>query len=168
MVLVRLGKMRYFISLGSNLGEKRENLLQAVIYLKNNGVDIIKKSSVYETSPVGFSEQPWFLNQVLEVETEFPPASLLRIAKGIEKRMGRLPAVEKGSRCIDIDILLAENRIVQTKKLQIPHPELDKRKFVLTPLKEIAPKIMHPILHKKIEDLWRECQDNSAVLLLKS
>jgi len=159
--------MRYLISLGSNLGEKRGNLAQAVILLENNGIKIMKKSSLYETSPVGFPEQPWFLNQVLEIETEFPPLFLLRVAKRIEKKMGRLPAEAKGPRCIDIDILLAEKMIMKTKELQIPHPELEKRKFVLMPLMEMAPETIHPILHKKIEDLWRECQDSSAVHLLK-
>jgi 2-amino-4-hydroxy-6-hydroxymethyldihydropteridine diphosphokinase len=158
--------MRYFISLGSNLGDRRRKLAQAVNLLTENGIKILKKSSLYETEPVGLQEQPWFLNQVLEVETGSLPERLLRVAKRIEKKMGRSPTTAKGPRCIDIDILLADSGIVQTKKLQIPHPELEKRKFVLFPLMEIAPEIMHPILHKKIEELWKECQDNSDVRLL--
>ncbi len=159
--------MRYFISLGSNLGDKKRNLAQAVSLLEENGIKILKKSSLYETSPVGFPQQPWFLNQVLEVKTDFPPEFFLRVAKRIEKIIGRLPTVAKGPRCIDIDILLAENMIMKSKELQIPHPELEKRKFVLIPLMEMAPEIIHPILQKKIEDLWRECKDSSDVHIFK-
>lgn len=159
--------MRYFISLGSNIGDKRKNLSDAVLHLVKNRIKILKKSSLYETSPVGFTEQPWFLNQVLEVETELLPEFFLLVAKGIEKKMGRRSTTAKGPRCIDIDILLAEDKIIQTSRLQIPHPELINRKFVLTPLMEIAPKIIHPLLHRKIEDLWKECRDSSAVHLFK-
>lgn len=158
--------MRYFISLGSNLGDRRKNLSKTVVLLEENRIKVLKESSIYETSPVGFREQPWFLNQVLEIETDLHPEFLLRVAKRIEKRMGRRPAPAKGPRCIDIDILLADNRIIHTKKLRIPHADLEKRKFVLIPLNEIAPEIVHPVLHKKIQDLWKECQDSSEVYLL--
>jgi 2-amino-4-hydroxy-6-hydroxymethyldihydropteridine diphosphokinase len=157
--------MRYFISLGSNLGNRKKNLLRAVSLLKKSSVGIVTASSLYETSPVGFPAQPWFLNQVLEIETEMEPEFLLLLVKRIERNMGRKHSIQKGPRCIDIDILLAENKVVQTDKLQIPHPEVAKRNFVLVPLKEISPNTVHPVIQKKIEDLYRECKDTSAVLL---
>ncbi len=155
--------MKYHIGLGSNIGERKTNLAQAVVLLEENGIRVIKKSSVYETSPVGILEQPWFLNQVIEVQTEADPQALLRVAKGIEKRMGRVPAGAKGPRCIDIDILLAENKVVRTGRLSIPHPELANRNFVLIPLKEIACDTVHPVFKIKIGDLWRKSKDSSIV-----
>jgi 2-amino-4-hydroxy-6-hydroxymethyldihydropteridine diphosphokinase len=160
-------RMKYFISLGSNLGDRRKNLAQAVSLLQKNDIRILKASSVYEASPVGFTSQPWFLNQVIEIETNMQPESFLIMAKKIEKSMGRKRTIQKGPRCIDIDILLVENRVIQTKKVQIPHPELEKRKFVLTPLREISPETIHPVLEEKIEDLWRKCQDTSSVVFFK-
>jgi 2-amino-4-hydroxy-6-hydroxymethyldihydropteridine diphosphokinase len=160
-------RMKYFISLGSNLGDRRKNLVQAVSLLQKNDIRILKASSVYEASPVGFTSQPWFLNQVIEIETNMQPESFLIMAKKIEKSMGRKRTIQKGPRCIDIDILLVENRVIQTKKVQIPHPELEKRKFVLTPLREISPETIHPVLEEKIEDLWRKCQDTSSVVFFK-
>ncbi len=160
-------RMIYFISLGSNLGNKRENLEKAIAFLEEKGVKILKKSSFYKTAPVGFVEQPWFLNQVLKVETEFLPEFFLGVAKRIEKMMGRYPTEAKGPRIIDIDILMAENMIIKTKRLQIPHSEMEKRNFVLLPLMEIAPETVHPVLNKKIKDLQKECQDGSTVLLVK-
>jgi 2-amino-4-hydroxy-6-hydroxymethyldihydropteridine diphosphokinase len=157
--------MRYFISLGSNLGNRRKNLIRAVSLLKKSLVKIIKASSLYETFPVGFITQPWFMNRVLEIETDMQPESFLLLVKSIEKGMGRKQTIQNGPRCIDIDILLAENRVVQTEKLQIPHPELNKRNFVLIPLSEISPNTVHPVIHKKIEELCRLCQDTSAVML---
>jgi len=157
--------MRYFISLGSNLGNRRKYLVRAVSLLKKSRVKIIKASSLYETYPVGFIAQPWFMNRVLEIETDMQPESFLLLVKSIEKSMGRKKAIQNGPRCIDIDILLAENRVVQTEKLQIPHPELANRNFVLVPLNEISPNTVHPVINKKIEELCRLCQDTSAVLL---
>ncbi len=157
--------MRYFISIGSNLGDKRKNLNWAVSLLRKNDVRIIKTSSLYETSPVGFKDQPWFMNQVIEIETDKQPESFLLLAKNIEIIMGRRDTIRKGPRIIDIDILLAENKVIQTDELQIPHPELAKRSFVLIPLREISPDTVHPVHQKKIEELYRECRDTSAVLL---
>jgi 2-amino-4-hydroxy-6-hydroxymethyldihydropteridine diphosphokinase len=158
-----LKKMKYHIGLGSNIGERKKNLAQAIALLQEKGIRIVERSSVYETSPVGEREQPWFLNQVIEVQTDSDPGSLLRLVKSIEKQMGRKPDASKGPRCIDIDILLAENRIVSTQRLTIPHPELANRNFVLFPLKEIACDTVHPVLKEKIGDLWRESKDRSIV-----
>jgi len=155
--------MKYYISLGSNIGEREKNLAQAISLLKKNGVQIVKKSAIYETSPVGVTEQPWFLNQVIEVRTESEPRSFLQSVKEIEKKMGRTCHISKGPRCIDIDILLAENRIVRSVELNIPHPELANRNFVLLPLKEIASDTIHPVLKLKIGDLWQNSKDKSIV-----
>ena len=157
--------MKYHIGLGSNLGERKKNLERAISLLEKNGVQIGRKSSIYETSPIGNTEQPWFLNQVLEIQTELEPLALLKIVKEVEKNMGRISTIPKGPRCIDIDILLAEDRIIHVVELIIPHPEMTKRNFVLAPLKEIAFEILHPVLREKIGDLWRKSNDASIVRL---
>lgn len=155
--------MKYHIGLGSNIGDREQNLEQAIVLLKKKGVKILKKSSIYKTSPVGDMEQPWFLNQVLEVQFESEPRAFLQLILSIETEMGRVRTVAQGPRCIDIDILLAEDRIVHSADLHIPHPELVNRNFVLVPLKEIAFDAMHPELKKKIGDLWRMSKDLSSV-----
>lgn len=155
--------MKYHICLGSNIGERSKNLARAVVLLRQNGVSILRKSSIYETSPVGNKEQPWFLNQALEVQSETEPEAFLCLVQGIEKKMGRIRSTLKGPRCIDIDILLAEDRIIQTKELIIPHPEMANRNFVLVPLKEIAFDTIHPELKEKIGNLWRMSKDSSVV-----
>jgi 2-amino-4-hydroxy-6-hydroxymethyldihydropteridine diphosphokinase len=157
--------MKYHISLGSNIGERKKNLDQALSLLGKNDVQIVKESSIYESSPVGNTEQPWFLNQVLETQTELEPTAFLRMVKEIENKMGRIRTTPKGPRCIDIDILLAENRIVRSVELIIPHPEMTKRNFVLVPLKEIACETIHPVLNEKIGELWRKSKDRSIVRL---
>jgi 2-amino-4-hydroxy-6-hydroxymethyldihydropteridine diphosphokinase len=157
--------MIYHLGLGSNIGEREANLLQAAVLLKKNRVDIIKKSSIYETSPVGNTRQPWFLNQVMEVQSDTGPRGLLQVILGIEKSMGRARTTHQGPRCIDIDILLAEGKVIHSADLMIPHPELAERNFVLVPLKEIAPDTVHPVSGKKIEDLWRRSKDRSIVRL---
>jgi len=159
--------MRYFLGLGSNLGNKKKNLRQAVSLLKEEGVVIFRLSSLYRTQPVGFLKQPWFLNQVIEVATELNPFFLFKLVKNIERKMKRLPSTPKGPRRIDIDILLAEDLVIQTEDLVIPHPRLAERNFVLAPLCEIAPKAFHPLLKEKIEDLWKKTKDFSKVKRIK-
>lgn len=157
--------MRYHIGLGSNIGERKKNLARAVSLLEKNRVVILRKSSIYETSPVGNRAQPWFLNQVLEIRTELEPEALLKLAKRIEREMGRIRRPAKGPRCIDIDLLLAESRIFNSDELVIPHPEMANRNFVLVPLKEIAGEIVHPVLKERIGDLWKKSKESSAVNL---
>jgi 2-amino-4-hydroxy-6-hydroxymethyldihydropteridine diphosphokinase len=157
--------MRYHISLGSNIGDREQNLAKAIRLLKKKGVKVLKKSSIYETSPVGEIKQPWFLNQVLEVQVDSEPSAFLRLLLGIETKMGRRRTVAKGPRSIDIDILLAENNIIHNEDLRIPHPELNFRNFVLVPLKEIAFDVIHPELRKKIGDLCLLPNDSSTVRL---
>jgi 2-amino-4-hydroxy-6-hydroxymethyldihydropteridine diphosphokinase len=159
--------MRYFLGLGSNLGDKRANLLQALSQLGKAGVKVLGASSVYRTQPVGDPAQPWFFNQVIEVDTALLPGKLFALAKKVERNLGRRPARKGGPRTIDIDILLAGDRIVATAKLTIPHPRMAGRNFVLIPLTEIAPQAVHPVLGVTIEELSRRSCDRSLVRKLK-
>jgi len=131
--------------------------------LKNKKISIKKCSSVYETEPVGIRSQPWFLNVAIEVSSVQSPDSLLVLIKNIEKNMGRKPSVTKGPRIIDIDILLAEENIIKTGKLVIPHPGMRERNFVLIPLEEISPETIVPGSEKSIRELREESSDRSAV-----
>lgn len=159
--------MRYFLCLGSNLGDREKNLEQACSLLKEEGIKIIQLSSVYETQPVDLHSQPWFFNQVIEIETGIAPPGLLDLTKRIEKLMGRNTLIQKGPRVIDIDILLAEDMVIQTKELSIPHPRLDKRNFVLIPFEEISPETVHPLLKENIQNLLEKSSDRSTVKPVK-
>lgn len=155
--------MKYFLCLGSNLGDRAKNLERAIIFLEEAGVKIVRRSSLYETQPVDLASQPWFYNQVVEAESHLSAHDLLGVIKNIEKRMGRKALHPKGPRLLDVDILLAEENVIQTEELVIPHPRLDRRNFVLIPLNEISPQSLHPLLREKIEDLCRKSKDTSLV-----
>lgn len=155
--------MRYFLSLGSNLGDRAKNLAKAISLLEKQGVKVMQASSLYETEPVDFPDQPWFFNQVIEVETDRKPSDFLNLVKKAESKIGRKTLKTKGPRIIDIDILLAEQVVIQKDELVIPHPRMETRNFVLVPLKEISPETIHPILKVKIEDLWKRSRDKAAV-----
>lgn len=155
--------MKYFLCLGSNLGDRAKNLERAIVLLEEAGVKIVRRSSLYETQPVDLASQPWFYNQVVEAESDLSAHDLLGVIKNIEKRIGRKVLRPRGPRLIDVDILLAEENVVQTEELIIPHPRLDKRNFVLIPLSEISPQSVHPLLREKIEDLCRKSKDTSLV-----
>lgn len=159
--------MKYYLSLGSNLGDREKNLERATSLLKEEGVDIVRTSSLYETQPVDFPSQPWFINQVVEIDARIEPQDLLILIKGIEKMLGRDTRNPKGPRMIDIDILLAEDRVIRTKELNVPHPRLDRRNFVLIPFAEIAPEAMHPLLNENIQNLLLKSNDHSAVKQIK-
>ncbi len=155
--------MKYFLCLGTNLGSRKRNLERAVELLTKAGIHIISASSVYKTEPVGILTGPWFYNQVLEVKTDFAPEELLLCVKSIEKQMGRVRTERFSSRPIDIDILLAENKTVNTPILKIPHPRMTERNFVLIPLAEIASEATHPVLKEKIKNLLVKSEDRSIV-----
>lgn len=141
-----------YLSLGSNVGERAANLTTAIGRLRTLGT-VVAVSSFYETEPVEFEAQPWFLNCAVRLETEKMPKQLLAGILHLEQQMGRQRAQKKGPRTIDIDILLYGNSIVDAKGLTIPHPAMHERRFVLEPLAEIAPEVRHPVLKETIREL---------------
>jgi 2-amino-4-hydroxy-6-hydroxymethyldihydropteridine diphosphokinase len=157
-----------FLSLGSNIGDREANLRAAIASLAAAGVRVIHVSSFYETEPVDLREQPWFLNCVLEVETEVQPLELLRALRTIESRMGSKKLVPKGPRLIDMDILLYGDETIDTPELQVPHPRMLLRKFVLVPLAEIAPSFKHPSWKGTAEEILGKLNDASVVRKLKA
>ena len=144
--------MKVYLGLGSNLGDREANLVCAIDYISAK-VQIEKISSIYETEPVGYDDQPFFFNAVISGITEVEAHALLRFVKKIEEEMGRVPTFPNGPRIIDIDILLYENTVVNTTELTIPHPRLSERAFVLVPLAEIAPQLILPGADTSIIDL---------------
>jgi len=149
--------------MGSNLGRKRQNLTEASRMLSEHGIKILRASSIYRTEPVDFPDQPWFFNQVFEVEAPFAPPKFLNRIQAVEKAMKRVPRKDRGPRIIDIDILLAGQTIVKTPGLVIPHPRMHRRNFVLVPLAEIAPDAIHPVTRKKIRTLMKVSPDGAVV-----
>jgi len=147
-----------YIGIGSNLGNREKNCLRAIELLEKRGIPVKKKSSTYETEPWGIKDQPRFINMVIEVETFFEPEELLRILEEVEREVGRGVAFKWGPRIIDLDILLFDNIFLKEDNLEIPHPLMDKRDFVLKPLCEIAPDIIHPLLKVRICDLLKELE----------
>ncbi len=157
-----------YLSLGSNLGDREANIARAVALLAKRGVRVTRQSALYETEPVDVSDGGWFLNAAVEAETDLAPADLMRLLLGIERELGRerkpqADAGPKESRTIDIDIVLFGSRTVRTPELEIPHPRMAARRFVLVPLVEIAPNAIHPVLKKTIARLLAESTDASAV-----
>jgi 2-amino-4-hydroxy-6-hydroxymethyldihydropteridine diphosphokinase len=141
-----------YLSLGSNVGDRAAQLQDAVARLGAAG-RVVAASSIYETEPVEFSEQPWFLNCAVALETDKTPQQLMAAILKIEEAMGRRRVQKKGPRSIDIDILLFGDVIVESKELAIPHPAMHQRRFVLEPLAEIAAQVRHPVLKKTICEL---------------
>jgi 2-amino-4-hydroxy-6-hydroxymethyldihydropteridine diphosphokinase len=151
-----------YLSLGSNVGDRVANLNSAITRLRTLG-NVRQVSSLYETEPVEFTAQPWFLNCAVELDTEQTPQQLLAAILDIEQKMGRKRTQEKGPRSIDIDILLFGNSMLETKGLTIPHPALHERRFVLEPLAEIAADMRHPALKRTIRELRDALPPGQAV-----
>ncbi|HET7108191.1 MAG TPA: 2-amino-4-hydroxy-6-hydroxymethyldihydropteridine diphosphokinase [Candidatus Acidoferrum sp.] len=152
-----------YIAIGTNVGEREANLLQALRLLPESGVHIRRVSSIYETEPVDYLEQEWFLNMVLEAQTELDALDLLSALRVIEARMGSRKAFAKGPRKIDLDILLYGSETIDTPELQVPHPRMLERKFVLIPLAEIAPGLRHPSWKSGVAHILAGSSDRSAV-----
>ena len=153
---------RFYLSLGSNLGDRETNLRRAIEALAKLG-EVASVSSFYETEPVEVVEQPWFLNCAVALDSGRTPPELLHALLALEKTMGRQRTQEKGPRNIDIDILLADDAIVNTPELTIPHPAMHDRRFVLAPLAEIGGEVIHPQLRKKISELLENLPPGPAV-----
>lgn len=156
-----------YLSLGSNIGKRENNIVNALRILKLKGIELLKLSSLYETEPVGKEDQPYFYNMVTKSISPYQPEELLEIIKEIETDMGRTWTQKWGPRLIDIDILFFDDRIINTEKLVIPHPELHKRDFVLIPMAEIEPEFVHPVLRKTIEEILYLSHERKKVKWVK-
>jgi 2-amino-4-hydroxy-6-hydroxymethyldihydropteridine diphosphokinase len=144
--------MLAYLSLGSNVGDRAANLQAAIARMSSLG-EVVAVSSFYETEPVGFAAQPWFLNCAVKLDTQKTPEQLLAGILSLEQEMGRLRVLKNGPRTIDIDILLVGDSVIKTEGLSIPHPAMHERRFVLEPLAEIAPEVEHPVLKRSIREL---------------
>jgi len=148
-----------YLLIGGNVGNRQQNLQQAVAAINNSCGRVLQQSAVYETAAWGKTDQQAFLNQALLIQTDLTPHQLLEHALEAEALLGRVRKEKYGPRLIDIDILFFNNDIIRETALIIPHPEVQNRRFALTPLAEIAPKLQHPVLHKTISQLLDECPD---------
>jgi len=153
---------KIYLSLGSNLGDRRKMLKSALAALESPELHVLRSSSVYETEPQNVKDQPWFLNQAVEAETTLFPAQLLARVKKLEVQLGRKPSRAKGPRAIDIDILFYGNAVIQTKDLTIPHASLPERRFVLEPLAELVPSKKHPVSGRTVTEMLSKISGQGA------
>ena len=153
------------IALGSNIGDREQNLLGAMRALVRLGVGVTRQSSFYLTEPVGGPDQEWFLNAVVLAETSSSPEELLGVCLQIEAEFGRERRVKNGPRSLDLDVLFYGDEHYASDALEIPHPRLHERRFVLEPLVEVAPEHIHPVLGVGVQELLQACPDRSKVLL---
>lgn len=159
-------KKEIYILLGTNLGDRQANLSTAKTQILQKIGPILTESKIYETAAWGLTDQPNFLNQVIEIETKLSPSVLLKTILAIEKKMGRIRTQKWGERLIDIDILYFGKEVINQENLKIPHPYLQERRFTLVPLAEVAPEFKHPVLLKSNNELLEICTDNSNVILI--
>lgn len=163
-ISISRSRHKVYVALGSNIGDRKIHLLNAITKMKEIGqaISIKKVSSFHNTAPVGYINQPDFLNAVIEIETYLNPEDLLNCLQEIEDSEGRERTEHWGPRTLDLDILLFDDMIINTTRLKVPHPEMTKRDFVLTPLCEIAPYALHPITNKYIKDLKEDYEHNCS------
>ena len=152
-----------YLALGTNIGDRQANLREALRRMRESGIHITKLSALYETEPVDYLDQPWFLNAVLEAQTDLPAGQLLAALRQIESEMKSKKPFPKGPRVIDLDILLYGNDTIDTPNLQVPHPRMLQRNFVLVPLAEIAPALRHPSWPNSAAELLARTPDKSIV-----
>jgi 2-amino-4-hydroxy-6-hydroxymethyldihydropteridine diphosphokinase len=158
---------KIYLGLGTNLGERLANLKLAIKDLAP-GVTVIRTSPIFETEPWGFVDQPWFLNLVLEGETNFSPLELLQYLKTLEKNLGRTPSFHYGPRLIDVDILFYDELVLKTGQLEIPHPQVVERAFVIVPLFHLAPDLCHPVLGLTMREIMKNVEDKGVYLYADS
>ena len=142
-----------YLSLGSNIGDREANLRAAIERLEAERIHVLRTSPIYETEPLEYTAQRWFLNLVLEAETDLLPRQLLARTAKIERELGRTRAIAKGPRTIDIDILLYGRAVVRTATLEIPHPRMAERRFVLAPMADLAPDLRHPVTGRSMREM---------------
>jgi 2-amino-4-hydroxy-6-hydroxymethyldihydropteridine diphosphokinase len=153
-----------YIGIGSNLGDKIAHCEKAISeILKIDQHKLLGRSSFFNTRPIGYTAQDWFVNSVIKIETDLEPIDLYRMLKTIETRLGRKETFRGGPRVIDLDLLLFDDRRIETEELQVPHPRFHERQFVLIPLSEIDPNLIHPILKKTVGELLEEIKEDQGV-----
>jgi len=153
-----------YIGIGSNAGDKVLNCETAISeILKIDQHKLLGRSSFFNTRPIGYTAQGWFVNSVIKIETDLEPIDLYRMLKTIEIRLGRKETFRGGPRVIDLDLLLFDDRRIETEELQVPHPRFHERQFVLIPLSEIDPNLIHPVLKKTVGELLEEIKEDQGV-----
>lgn len=154
--------VKAFISIGSNSGNREKNIVRAVTVLGNH-FDLKSRSSVYEAEPIGYMYEEWFLNAVVEIDTKLEPEQLLRMLQMIEDQFGRNRMIKYGRVTMDLDILFYGDKIMERFDLQVPHTKIPDRRFVLTPMAEIAPDFIHPVVKKSMKDMLKGVDKDKSV-----